>query len=67
MEIELREMKLEELGMIEQVDRSERVEAKYATESAVDFCLKQGCEVIGLSENSLVRHRSGDPVFAKVL
>ncbi len=29
MEIELREMKLEELGMIEQVDRSERVEAKY--------------------------------------
>ncbi len=38
-----------------------------ATESAVDFCLKQGCEVIGLSENSLVRHRSGDPVFAKVL
>lgn len=37
------------------------------TESAVNFYLKHGCEVIALSDNLIVKHRSGDPVFAKKL
>ena len=37
------------------------------TASAVEFYLKHGCKVITLSDNSLIKHRPGDPVFAKEL
>jgi len=59
------------MGEMERIGRERGVSALFigsnATESAVDFYLKQGCEVIGLSDNSLIRHRTGDPVFAKRL
>ena len=35
-EIELREMDVKEIWMIEQVDRSERVEAKYVADRSAD-------------------------------
>ena len=37
------------------------------TVSSVGFYLKHGFKVITLNTNSLVRHRSGDPVLAKML
>jgi len=37
------------------------------TASAVEFYLKHGYRVISLNSNAVVRHRSGDPVMAKLL
>ena len=37
------------------------------TASAVEFYLQHGCKVISLNSNAIVKHHSGDPVFAKEL
>ncbi|MFC1736102.1 GNAT family N-acetyltransferase [Candidatus Hydrogenedentota bacterium] len=37
------------------------------TESAVKFYLKHGYRILALSDNSVVKHKKGDPEFAKAL
>ena len=59
------------MSRVERVARERRARSLWLgsnrTASAVEFYLQQGCKVISLNSDAIVKHHSGDPVFAKEL